>query len=242
MLPQGMFSVAVATVLFPSLARLAARGDTEGFRRMVGVGLRQIAFLLVPASAVCAVLAEPIVRLLFQRGAFEPDQTPVVAGALAAFSLGLSFNGMMLLLNRAFFSLQQPIVPTVVAAGNLVLNALLYAALYRVGTWGIPLAISLANIAGTAALLIALRRRQGRIELGQTVSAVVRITGAAIVLAAVAYGVWYALDEALGRGVGAQVVSLGSSLAAGGAAYVLVCRALRVDELQALLSLRARRG
>ena len=89
MLPQGMFSVAVATVLFPSLSRLAARGDVDGFRHMVGVGLRQIAFLLVPASVFSAVLAEPIVRLIYQRGEFAPDQTPVVAGALAAFAFGL---------------------------------------------------------------------------------------------------------------------------------------------------------
>ena len=75
MLPQGMFSVAVATVLFPSLARLATRGDLAGFRDTVSRGLRQINFLLIPAGVVSAVLAEPIVRLLYERGAFEPDQT-----------------------------------------------------------------------------------------------------------------------------------------------------------------------
>src|SRR6478752_333743 len=100
MLPQGVFSVAVATVLFPTLSRLAARGDMEGFRHTVGVGLRQIAFLLIPASVASAVLAEPMVRLVYQRGHFEADQTPVVAGALAAFAAGLAFNGWMLLLNR----------------------------------------------------------------------------------------------------------------------------------------------
>ena len=106
MLPQGMFSVAVATVLFPALSRLSTRGDLDGFRPRSRRGLRQIAFLLVPASVICAVLAEPIVRLVYQRGEFTPDQTPIVASALAAFSLGLAFNGAMLLLNRAFFSLQ----------------------------------------------------------------------------------------------------------------------------------------
>src|SRR5437870_3899024 len=93
MLPQGMFSVAIATVLFPTLSRLAARGDIDSFRATVGTGLRQIAFLLAPAAVVSAVLAERIIRLLFQRGAFTPPQTPVVAGALAAFSAGLVFNG-----------------------------------------------------------------------------------------------------------------------------------------------------
>src|ERR1043166_356939 len=65
MLPQGVFSVAVATVLFPSLARLASRRDLDGFRRTVSLGLRQIAFLLVPASVATAVLAEPMIRLLY---------------------------------------------------------------------------------------------------------------------------------------------------------------------------------
>ncbi len=63
------------------------------------MGLRQMAFLLIPASVIVAVLATPIIRLLYQRGAFTPEQTTVVAGALAAFSLGLSFNGAMLMLN-----------------------------------------------------------------------------------------------------------------------------------------------
>src|SRR5262249_6243713 len=89
MLPQGMFSVAVATVLFPTLARLASRNDMDGFRRTVAPGIRQIAFLLLPASVLCAVLAEPIVRVVYQRGDFRAGQTPVVAAALAAFSLGL---------------------------------------------------------------------------------------------------------------------------------------------------------
>ena len=68
MLPQGMFSVAIATVLFPTLSRLASRGDMRGFADTVSNGLRQIAFLLVPAAVVSAVLAEPIIRILFQRG------------------------------------------------------------------------------------------------------------------------------------------------------------------------------
>ena len=100
MLPQGMFSVAVATVLFPALARLAARNDLDGFRATVSTGLRQIAFLLIPASIVSAVLAEPIVRLVYQRGAFTEADVTVVAGCLAAFSLGLVFNGWMLMLTR----------------------------------------------------------------------------------------------------------------------------------------------
>jgi len=93
MLPQGIFSVAITTVLFPSLARLSARGDRAGFRNTLGLGLRQIAFLLIPAGVMSAVLAEPITRIVYQRGQFEPSQTPVVAGALAPSRPGSSSTG-----------------------------------------------------------------------------------------------------------------------------------------------------
>ncbi len=240
MLPQGMFSVAVATVLYPSLARLATRGDMSGFRATVASGLRQINFLLLPAAAVSIVLAEPIVRLLYERGAFEPDQTDVVAAALAAFSIGLAFNGMMLMLNRGFFSLQAPWVPTLVALAVVVLNTALYGAFYRVGAWGVPLAISLANIAGVAMLFVALRRRIGRLDLTETARSFVRVAAASIVLAAVSFGVWWALDRALGRSFPAQVLSLGAALALGVVVYLATCRALGAREVATLLSLRDR--
>ena len=71
---------------------------------------------------------------------------------------------MMLMLNRGFFSLQAPWVPTLVALAVVVLNTALYAVFYRVGVWGIPFAISLANIAGASFLFVALRRRLGRLD------------------------------------------------------------------------------
>ena len=240
MLPQGMFSVAIATVLFPSLSRFAARGDVDGFRDTVSTGLRQIAFLLVPAAVVSAVLAEPIVRILFQRGQWQPSQTPVVAAALAAFSAGLVFNGAMLMLNRAFFSLQSNWIPTAVALGNLGLNALLDWAFYRLGTWGIPLSTAVCNVAATAALLVLLRRRVGHFHERSILSSTVRIVAASGGVALVSYAVWRPLDDVLGRSFPAQVVSLGAALAGAVLVYAAACRALQVREMRALLSLRGR--
>jgi putative peptidoglycan lipid II flippase len=240
MLPQGMFSVAIATVLFPSLSRLAARGDDDGFRRTVALGLRQIAFLLIPASVLCAVLAEPITRIIYQRGAFHAQQTPIVAACVAAFSAGLTFNGAMLMLNRAFFSLQSNWIPTLVAVGNLALNAGLDAAFYRLGTWGIPLSTSFVNVAGTVALLVLLRRRQGRIDLADTARSTLLIAVASLPLAAGSFAAWWSLDDLLGRSLGGQILSLGAALAAGAALFLLACRLLRVRELEALLALRRR--
>jgi putative peptidoglycan lipid II flippase len=239
MLPQGMFSVAIATVLFPRLARLAARRDLDGFRDTVNLGLRQIGFLLIPAGVVTAVLAEPITRIVYQHGHWKPHQTAVTAGAVAAFSGGLVFNGWMLMLNRAFFSLQSNWLPTVVALANLALNAALDAAFYRFGTWGIPLATTVVNIGGAAFLLALLRGRLGRIDLTRTLPALGRIVVASAI-AALAFFVWFPLDRALGRSFGGQAGSLLPALVVATLLYLGACRVLAVRELDALLGLRSR--
>jgi putative peptidoglycan lipid II flippase len=196
----------------------------------------------LPASAVFAVLAVPIVRLAYERGAFTDHQTTVVAGALAAFTLGLTFNGTMLLLNRAFFSLQSPWVPTAIALGNLALNALLDWVFYRVGVWGIPLATSIVNIAGTGALLLVLRRRTGHIGGRRLASSYLRIAVASVAAAGIALVVWLGLDSLVGRSVGGQIVSVGGGVLASVGAFLLFARLLRIAELETLLSLRRRAG
>ena len=186
------------------------------------------------------MLAEPIVRVVYQRGDFTAAQTPATAAALAAFSLGLAFNGFMLMFNRAFFSLQRAWLPTWVALGNLGLNAILDASFYRFGIWGIPLSTSIVNIAGTVALAVLLQRELGRLELRETLDTVLRITIAGCTLGLVSYGVWRGLHSALGNSFLAALVGVLAALGAGLGVYLLFARLLRIRELQALLSLRAR--
>jgi putative peptidoglycan lipid II flippase len=238
MLPQGLFSVAVATVLFPTFSRLAARGDARELMRLIGVGLRQVGFLLAPAAVVSAVLAVPITRLIYQRGSFTPEDTQIVAGCLAAFSLGLAFNGWMLVLNRAFFSQQSNWLPTSVALANLGLNAVLDLLLYRVGIWGIPLATSLVNVAAVVALLVALRRRSASLDVRGFAVAMLRVVGACVPLAAVAFAVWAGVDDLVGRSTEGQIVSLGAALSAGAITYLAICRLLGVREVASLRELR----
>jgi putative peptidoglycan lipid II flippase len=242
MLPQGVFSVAVATVLFPLLSRHASREDWDAFKRTVATGLRLISFFLIPASVAAAVLATPIVRLLYQHEHFTAKDTPIVAACLAAFALGLTFNGTMLMLNRGFFSLQSPWIPSWVAFGNLGVNAALDAVFYRFGIWGIPLSTSLVNIAGTWALLVLFRRRMGGFDLREATRSFSLVSVASALLAGVAWGAWYLLDSGLGRSLPGQIVSLGLALVLGYAAFFGACRLLGVRELETMLRLRRARA
>ncbi len=221
MLPQGIFSVAVSTVVFPTLARYAARQEYDELRRTMANGMRQIMLLLVPAAAAILVLSEPMIRLVYERGEFDAAQTEVVAEALFWFAFSLPFNGLFLLLTRTFFSLQQPWIPTWIAAGNLAITALAALVLYGpFGVGGIVAATAIATIVSVAAQAFVLRPRLGGIEFARFLETTVRIVGASAALALVSYFTWDLLDEALGRALGAQILSMVAALGAGGLVYL----------------------
>ncbi len=242
MLPQGVFSVAVATVLFPTLARLAARADFDRLRATMANGMRQIALLLIPATAAILVLSEPMIRLVYQRGEFDASQTELVATALFWFAFSLPFNGVFLLLTRTFFSLQRPWVPSVIALLNLALTALLALALYgEFEVAGIVAATAVATAASVVAQAVVLRRQLGGLELGRLLNTTLRVTAASVVLAAVSYFTWDLLDEALGRDLGAQLISMTVALGAGAVVYGVGITLLRVPEAAQIWSLFRRR-
>jgi putative peptidoglycan lipid II flippase len=242
MLPQGMFSVAVATVLFPTLSRYVARQDLDGLRRTQANGIRQIALLLIPAAAITIALPEPITRLVYQRGEFNTASTDQVAEALFWFSFSLPFSGFNLLLTRTFFSLQRPWTPTGLAGVTLLINAGVSAALYGpMGIGGIVLGTVVATIAMTVGQAAYLRRRTGGLELPATIDATVRIVFASAVLGGVAYGIWWALDQALGRSLLAQLISVGGAITIASAVYAALVLALRVPEARQIVDLFAQR-
>ncbi len=241
-LPQGIFSVAIATVLFPTLARFAARGATADLRATMANGMRQILFVLLPAAAAVLVLSEPMIRLIYQRGEFTPSQTTLVATALFWFAFSLPTNGLFLLLTRTFFSLQRPWVPTAIAAANLALTAIAALFLYKpFGVGGIVASTAIATAASVFVQCVVLRRELGGLELGRLAFSTARIAIASAALAAVGYALWNVLDQQLGRSLGHQVVSLGAALIGGGLVYLAAVWVLRVPELEQIMRL-LRRG
>lgn len=243
MLPQGMFSVAVATVLFPTLSRFAARRDLAGLRRTMAVGVRQICLLLIPAGAISIVLAEPITRLIYQRGAFDAASTEMVSTALLWFSLSLPFSGANLLLSRTFFSLQRPWMPTGMALGSLVVNVIVSLALYRpFGIAGLVLGTVVSNVAMAAGQAWGLRRLlHGSLEGVATAAAAVRMLLASAVMAGAAWFVWWGLDDVLGRSLPAQLISVGLGIATGAMFYVALVLHWRIPEAEQIHRLVAGR-
>jgi putative peptidoglycan lipid II flippase len=245
MLPQGIFSVAVATVLFPTLSRMASRREPAAMRRAVGSGMRQINLLLIPAAAFMAVLPTPIVRLVFERGSFNARSTELVSIALFWFAFSLPFGGLNLLLTRTFFAVQRPWIPTSLAAMNIVVDIIVSIALYKpLGIAGLIIGTITANIVMTALQFYRLRvGLNGRLEGAQTTMITVRIIIASALLAGVSWVVWRLLDDALGVSLPAQILSVGAAAAAGVLVYVRAVLVMRIPEAHQVSSLiRARLG
>ena len=232
MLPQGVFSVAVATVLFPTLSRMAARRDATAMRRAIGVGMRQINLLLIPSAAFILVLSTPIVRLLFERGHFDARSTELVSIALFWFAFSLPFGGINLLLTRAFFAVQRPWIPTGLAAINIVVDVIVSVGLYKpLGIAGLVIGTAVANLVMTALQLYRLRIGfNGRLEGAQTLKVTARVAVASVLLGATSWATWYVFDLLLGRSLIAQIVAVGAAAAVGLAVYVRAVLVMHVPE------------
>ena len=232
MLPQGIFSVAVATVLFPTLSRMASARNVGGMRRTVGNGIRQINLLLIPSGALLAVMAVPITRVVYEHGTFHTGSTDLVARALFWFAFSLPFAGINLLLSRTFFALQRPWIPTKLAAINVVVDIIVSAALYKpLGIAGPVIGTVVANMVMTGLQLRRLRIGfNGRLELGQTTMITVRILLATAIITPVGYFIWKGLESVLGLSLVAEIISVGLGLGIAGVLYGWLVLQMRVPE------------
>ncbi len=232
MLPQGMFSVALSTVLFPALSRFASHRDIDGMRHTMANGVRQIFLLLIPSAAFMLVLAKPITQLIYQRGSFGTSSTDLVSTALFWFSLSLPFAGANLMLTRTFFALQMPWLPTRLAGGNLLVNALISVLLYKpLGVAGLVIGTGVSNAGMTFAQLWVLRGELGgRVEGRAILRTTIQIVIAAAVLGGISYFVWWGADDALGKSLISQIISISLALFAGTCFYMAIVLHLRIEE------------
>jgi putative peptidoglycan lipid II flippase len=241
-LPQGIFSVAIATVLFPTLARYANAKEFVNLRATLANGMRQILFVLLPATAMILALSTPIIRLVYQRGEFHPADTQIVSTALFWFAFSLPTNGVYLLQTRTFFSLQRPWQATGLAVIDLVVSAVAAAVLYKpFGIGGIVAGTGIGTSAAVFAQAYILRRKFEGLELGRLLSTVIRISIACAAMAAVSWVIWDVLNSALGEDTPAQIISLGTGMVIGGVVYLAAAKMLRIAEFEQIMRLLLRR-
>lgn len=163
-LPIGVFGVAVATVTLPALSRAAINGIGPDFRPTLANGLRLVAFLVLPASIGLTLLAEPIVSVLYERGAFDAHDRIQTAAALRAYGLGLLCYAWLKVLQPAFYAIDKRWFPMIVSLFALAINLGFNWFFVFVMRWGhasLALTTSLTATLNFLVLFLAMRRFAG---------------------------------------------------------------------------------
>ena len=163
--PLGVFGIAVSTAALPSLAKLAAKGEMEEYDNALSIALGLTLFIALPAAAGLIALADPVIALLFERGAFTAEAVTATAKALIAYSIGLPFIALARPLVAGFYALEDTKTPVKIAVACLVANI-------GLGVWlmqsmahvGLALAVSLSSLLNFGLLYVFLvRKRQTRL-------------------------------------------------------------------------------
>lgn len=228
-LPHGLFAVSIMTALGPELAARANRGDFGAFRREFSGGLRLLTVVVLPASGLMVVLADPIVNALLRYGNFSARSASLTAETLAAFGLGLLFFSLYLYTLRAFYAMQDTRTPFLLNCFENGLNIVLALALYpSLGVQGLALSWSIAYLMAAIGALLALRRRLGRLDGRANLATGWRVGVATAVAGASASGI----DRGLGHDTSGQaIVTVVIALGLAAVAYLVSLRVLGVREL-----------
>jgi putative peptidoglycan lipid II flippase len=244
-LPIGVFAVAISTVIFPLISKHAAAGDWKSLATSYRKGMRLILVINVPAAVGLIVLATPIIRLLFQRGAFGPGDTLMMQPVLVVFAVGLPFFSFVNIVLRAFYAQKDTTTPVTAALISFGVNLVLSFALMKpLGTVGLALASNAAVVVQAVFLQTRLARKRDGLVFRHVSMDLVNVIVAAAVMGATVGGGWWGWMRFMPASKLNDALALAALITLGVAVYTGLLWALRIegrDDLAAVLSrLRAK--
>ncbi len=238
-LPLGLFVSALAIPLFPAFSAYAAKNDLDSIKKTLVKGINLYVLIMIPATVGLMILSTPIVKLLFERGAFDAQDTEITAYALFFFSLGLIGFAVRDLFTRVFYALKDTTTPVVVAALAVALNVVLNLYLVdRMGVGGLALSTSIATFANLVGQGWLLRRKIGSFLTPETWVTWVKVGIASAVMAVAVWFIHWELAQLLTLGgTKGQLVLVGASILAGALVYGILVFVLRIPEANYLINM-----
>jgi putative peptidoglycan lipid II flippase len=241
-LPLGLFGVAFAAAVLPSVSRSAASANYEEFRKTLSRSLNMVFLLTIPSSIGLAVLGRPIIGAIFQGGKFQVYDTQQTALALSCYAVGLVGYAATKMLNPAFYALDEANTPMFVSLLSILINfgvAWMLLFVFHLGHAALALSTSVVAIVASLVLFERLRRRLGGIEGRYLMHGFTRIAAGSIFMALPVWAASYQMTRWLGVSRWADLANLAVSLPIGLLAFVIILKYLKVDELRFALDVFA---
>jgi putative peptidoglycan lipid II flippase len=242
-LPIGLFGVSIATATLPAVSRHSAQHDTAAVRNTIADGMSLMLMLNVPATVGLLVLATPIVRVIFERGAFTAADTAATAAALQLYAVGLLGYSVVRIASPTFYALGRNRTPVTVSVVTVLFNAALNIMLVRVmGYRGLALGTSLAALFNATLLLVLLTRHLNGLEGGRVLRSLLKITVASALMAAAAAAVEFWSTSILpGDRLVPQIVRLSLAIAVALVVLAAAAHMLHIREFRQGVAMVTRR-
>jgi putative peptidoglycan lipid II flippase len=254
--PIGLFGVAIGTASIPVLSRMASEGKMSDFRNTLSSSMNLVFLMTLPSACGLIVLGEPIIRLIYEHGKFDPTATSMTALALAGYSIGLAGYAAIKILSPAFYALDDAKTPMMIAVASIGVNAV---ASYYFREWlshfgvtpqtphgyghvGVALATSTVALINFVALAVFMRRRINRLNGREIISSFSRIALASAVMSVICYATYHLLRSLFtGKSLTADAVEAFVPIAVGGITFFVAAKLLRVTEIDKLYAMITRR-
>lgn len=233
----ALFVMSISTIVYPLFSKYISKNKTDEFGKLINTIINLMLLVLIPTSIGAMVLSEPIVKLLFERGAFGSNSTIVTSGALFFYSIGIIGFGLREILVRAFYSLKDTKTPMINGVISVVLNIILNISLIKfMGVNGLALATSLSSILAVCLLINSLNKRMNVIKIKKLIILLIKSLGASAFMGIVVKVIYSLTINYIGEGFIGLVISIGGSVVVGIIIYLIIICNINVDETNLVIN------
>jgi len=236
--PLGVFSVAIVTVLYPLISRQVVANDVKGIKESFSLGVREIGYVMLPATAGLVILSYPVIKILFERFSFGAADTERVSYILIFHSIGLVFFGLLMILNRIFYAFRNVITPLKVAGTSIIINLFLDWFLMKyMGVGGLALSTSLVALCNVIILIVILRKKVGSFGGRRISISFGKIFASTAIMGTIIFFLWDFVERYAYQGLWPFILLLFITILTGIGVYAGCTVLLRMEEVKFVFGL-----
>ena len=231
----GVFSYTLSNIIFPELSKLTADNNKSMIVEILNKSIKISLFLIIPMSVGIGVLSNDIIKLIYERGEFTATSTYLTGGALTYYAIGMIGYGLMEILNKAFYAMQDSKTPMKISALAIIMNILLSIGLVKVNDYlGLPLAASVTSIITAILMIYAKNKKMNGIVDKKTTVECAKTIVSALIMGVVVYLI-------AKINIKHQIITLAISVLSGVIVYfitMLVLKSETIDEFKKIMKLK----
>lgn len=233
---QGLFISSIIVVVYPMLSRISIYNDDKKISSVIAKSVNIIILIIIPISMYIIVLAQPIVRVVFQRGQFNSNDTINMASALSAYAIGLVGVSLREIFNRIFYSFKDTKTPMINGVLSMILNIIFNLCVMRkFGFVGLALSTSVSSIVCTVLLCKSLKKNIKYFGQDKILKTLIKCLFVSIITSVATKYVYDMFIGFLGNGILQDIVAMILGVSIGGAIYIILGMLLNIEEIHILL-------